>query len=144
MSRPPRDPAQPVIGRADYLRLGRQSGIMTGSAMAAYIYGLARYGPGAQAGTLAFLTLTSAQLLHGLTARSEDRGADLPPNPLMRAGLLAGFGLLALSQFIPGLTSLLGASRIGAADALVAGSAALASYFANEAAKPPRKEVSHG
>ncbi len=135
MSRPPRDPAQPVIGRLEYGRLARQSGIMTASAMAAYVIGLLRHGGGVQASTMAFLSLTSAQLLHGLSARSDERGAALPPNPAMRNGLLAGFGLLLASQVIPGLTSLLGAGRIGALDALVCAGAALASYLANEATK---------
>jgi Ca2+-transporting ATPase len=135
MSRPPRDPARPVIGRPEYVRLGHQSAIMSASSMAAYLVGLARYGAGPAAGTMAFLTLTSAQLLHGLTARSEVRGVDLPPNPAMRNGLLAGFGLLLASQLIPGLTSLLGATRVCPVDALVCAGAALASYLANEAGK---------
>jgi Ca2+-transporting ATPase len=150
MSRPPRDPSQPVIGRAEYRRLGRQSGIMTVSAMAAYLFGISRYGQGGRAGTMAFLTLASAQLLHGISARSESRGAALPPNPAMRNGLLAGFGLLAASQLFPGLTSLLGATRIGVVDALVCAGAALGSFLANEAAKKsaiggndPKKGVEH-
>ncbi len=86
----------------EYRRLGMQSGIMTASALAAYAAGLSRYGPGPRAGTLAFLTLTSAQLLHGWSARAETRGAALPPNPAMNYGLLAGFGLLVASQLFPG------------------------------------------
>jgi len=103
-----------------------------------------------QAGTMAFLALTSAQLLHGLSVRSENRGSALAPNPAMRNGLLAGFGLLLASQFLPGLTSLLGATRIGAVDALVCAGAAVASFLANEASKGPsprtnelEKEVRH-
>ncbi len=137
MSRPPRDSSQPIIGRPDYARLGKQSVIMSASAMSAYVYGLVRYGGGVHASTMAFLSLTSAQLLHGLSARSENRGAALAPNPAMRNGLLAGFGLLLASQFIPGLTSLLGATRIGATDALVCAGAAVASFLANEAVKEP-------
>jgi len=150
MLRPPRDASQPIVGRPEYATLGRQSAIMTASAMSAYVYGLARYGGGVQAGTMAFLALTSAQLLHGLSVRSENRGSALAPNPAMRNGLLAGFGLLLASQFLPGLTSLLGATRIGAVDALVCAGAAVASFLANEASKGPsprtnelEKEVRH-
>jgi P-type Ca2+ transporter type 2C len=135
MSRPPRDPAQPVIGPPEYARLGLQAATMTGAAMGAYLYGLAR-GGGAHANTMAFLSLTSAQLLHGLTARSDHRGP-LPPNLAMRNGLLAGFGLLLASQLFPGLTSLLGTTRVGVVDAFVCAGAALASFVANEAMKPP-------
>ncbi len=139
LSRPPHDAAAPVLGPPEYRRLGMQSGIMTASAVAAYAAGLSRYGPGPRAGTLAFLTLTSAQLLHGWSARAETRGASLPPNPAMNYGLLAGFGLLVASQLFPGLSSLLGTARIGAFDALICAGAALASYLANEAAKSSEK-----
>jgi Ca2+-transporting ATPase len=135
MSRPPRDPAEPVIGPPEYLRLGRHSAAITASAMSAYLFGLARGGGGPRAGTLAFLTLTSAQLLHGITARSEVRGEKLPPNPAMGYGLLAGFGLLLASQLIPGIPSLLGTTRIGVFDALVCAGAAASSFLANEAMK---------
>jgi Ca2+-transporting ATPase len=136
MERPPRDPTQPVIGRPEYARLGRQSAAITAAGMSAYLYGLWRYGGGAHSSTLAFLTLTSAQLLHGFTARSEARDGAAGPNPSMRNGLAAGFCLLLASQLIPGLSSLLGTNRIGLVDALVCGGAALGSFFANAAAKP--------
>jgi len=133
MQRPPRDPAQPVIGPAEYRRIGTEAGIVTAAAMAAYLAGLARYGPGMQAGTLAFLTLTGAQLMHGWTARSTRRDRPLPPNPAMGYGLAAGFGMLVLSQLVPGLTGLLGTSRIGALDAVLCAGLAGASFLANEA-----------
>jgi Ca2+-transporting ATPase len=140
MTRPPRDPNEPVIGRLEYFRLGRESVVLTASAMASYLTGLARYGPGPAASTMAFLSLTSAQLLHGLSARSETRRGDLPPNRAMRNGLLAGFGLLLASQFIPGLRSLLGAAPIGALDGLVCAGTALASLLTIEFSKTIEKE----
>ena len=135
MSRPPRDPARPVIGRSEYLRLGQQSGVMAASAMAAYLAGMARYGSGTRAGTMAFLTLTSTQLLHGWNARAEGRGAEsAPPNATMGNGLLAGFGLLLASQFVPGLNTLLGVAPIGALDFAICAGAAFAGFLANRAA----------
>ena len=56
MARPPRDPAVGVISRGEYARLGREPATITASAMAAYLAGLARYGKGTSAGTMAFLT----------------------------------------------------------------------------------------
>jgi P-type Ca2+ transporter type 2C len=138
MARGPADASAPVLGPPEYRRLGMQSGILTASAMTAYLAGLARYGPGPRAGTLAFLTLTSAQLLHGWTART-DGSAPAASNPLMNYGLLAGFGLLVASQVFPGLSALLGTARIGAFDALVCAGAALASYLGNEAVNSSRK-----
>jgi Ca2+-transporting ATPase len=104
--------------------------------MAAYAAGLVRYGPGPAAGAMAFLTLTSAQLLHGFSARSEERGASRPPNPAMRDGILAGFGLLLASQFIPGWRSLLGTAPVGVLDGMICAGAALASFLAIEVSKP--------
>ena len=148
MSRPPRDPAAPVIAPSDYRRLGRESATMTVAALAAYMIGISRYGPGARTSSMAFLTLTSAQLLHGLTARSETRGAPPAPNPAMRHGLLLGFGMLLASQLVRRIAGLLGAAPVGATDALVCAAAALASFVSNEAAKDSvenssRKDVQH-
>jgi Ca2+-transporting ATPase len=137
MSRPPRDPGAAILDSSTYTRLGRQSAVMTGAGMAAYLYGMARYGSGVQARTLGFLTLTSAQLLHALNARTANEAA---PNPTMRYALLASFGLLAASQIIPGLTSLLGATRIGAIDAMVCIASAYGSFLGNRAARQPGME----
>jgi P-type Ca2+ transporter type 2C len=139
MERPPRDPEQAVIAREEYLRLGRQSAVMTAAAMAAYLAGLARYGMGPAAGTMAFLTLTSTQLLHGLNLRSPELGGDgqsVPANPTMRNGLFAGFGLLLASQFVPGLNSLLGTAPIGALDFAVCAGSPVAGFLVNHATKP--------
>jgi Ca2+-transporting ATPase len=155
MDRPPRDPARPVIGAPEYAVLGRQSAVMTASTMAVYLAGLRRYGAGPRAGTMAFLTLTAAQLLHGLNARSPARtlpsGAERaetapsnpPPNDMMRYALLAGFGLLVASQFVPGLSSLLGTARVGTFDFLLCAGAAVTGYLANRSA-PAASETAAG
>src|SRR5258706_8268427 len=116
---------------------------MSTSTMGAYLYGILRYGPGAQASSMAFLSMSAAQLLHALSARSETAGpfsvAAPAPNPLMGISVLAGFGLLALSQLTPGLGGLLGTVRIGVLDSLCCAGAAAASFLVNEAAKMQRQ-----
>ena len=48
-----------------------ESGVLTAGALGAYGYGMLRYGLGAQASTLAFHSLTTGQLLHAVSCRSE-------------------------------------------------------------------------
>jgi Ca2+-transporting ATPase len=139
MSRPPNDPHRPIVARGDYGGLAAQSGIISGAAVAAYAAGLARYGAGPRASSMAFLTLNAAALLHGFTARSVSRGGfrDMPPNPWLSGGALGSIGLLALAQVIPGLRAVLGNAPLTLADAAVCAAAAAAGFFANEARKPP-------
>ena len=70
MSRPPRDPHEPVIRAGDFKRLAFEGGVMTAGALAAYGYGVWRHGLGPAAGTMAFQSLTLAQLLHAVSCRS--------------------------------------------------------------------------
>lgn len=145
MKRPPADPRAPVIGAEDYGRLGLQSSVMAGAALAAYAYAIPRHGIGARASTMAFLTLTSAQLLHVFTeACPPGTGiaeSGVPRNPLLWMSAMAGFATLALSQF--GLTGLLGTARIGLSDALVCAGASFLSFMANRVLDvPPAAESS--
>jgi Ca2+-transporting ATPase len=138
MSQPPNDPHRAVVARDEYGSLAAQSGIISGAALAAYAAGLARYGPGTQAGSMAFFTLAAAQLLHGLTARADTRVGfrAMPPNRWLSGGLLGGIGLLALAQWIPGLRAILGSAPLSFADTAICALATGASFLANEARKP--------
>ena len=53
LEKPPRDPQTPIISAPDLRRLGLESTVISGSALASYGYALLRYGPGPQAGTQA-------------------------------------------------------------------------------------------
>lgn len=107
----------PLLDRQQALRLSGQAGVLSGSALVSYLYGLARYGPGEQASTLAFLSLTSAQLLHALTLRnpqqtapfagSSDSGSYVP------WAILAGFAVEGVALGVPFLRGLLGISAAG-------------------------------
>jgi Ca2+-transporting ATPase len=139
LSRAPRDPAAPIVSRQDYVRLGLQSSVMTAATLASYAAGVARYGPGAQSSTMAFLTLTAVQLLHTLSARSEthtifDRDM-LPANGYVPLAIATGFGVELVSSFVPWLRTLLGTAPVGPADVAICGGLAVSSLCANELAK---------
>jgi Ca2+-transporting ATPase len=94
---------------------------------------------GPRAGSLAFLSLTSGQLLHALSCRSEKHSIfdreKLPPNRYLNMALAGSFGLQALSMFVPGLRSLLGIAPIGLLDGAVLGASAVVPLLVNEATK---------
>ena len=70
LRQPPRDLAAPILTSADFKRIAFESAVLSAGAFGAYGYGLARYGMGAQANTLAFTSLTVGQLLHAFSCRS--------------------------------------------------------------------------
>jgi Ca2+-transporting ATPase len=143
MSQPPRDPAEPVVRRQDLGRMAIESGVISVGALAAYGVGLARYGQGTQAGTLAFNTLTLAQLLHSLSCRSDDPVLfgehRLAPNPYMDLALGGSLALQGLAVLVPPLRALLGTSLPGLLDLAVIGAGATLPLLLNEATKTVRR-----
>jgi P-type Ca2+ transporter type 2C len=77
LRRPPRDPHEAIVPAAELPKVAGEAAIISASALAAYGYGLARYGLGPRAGTIAFTSLVIGQLLHAWTCRSP-RMACLP------------------------------------------------------------------
>jgi Ca2+-transporting ATPase len=139
LRRPPRNPGEPIIKPADFKRIGFESAVLSVSALGAYGYGLARYGPGAQAGTIAFMSLTLGQLLHAISCRSETvslfDSRKLPPNRYLAGALGGSLALQVSAAAIPSLRSLLGLASIAPGDGLVIGAAALAPLLVNEGTK---------
>ncbi|MFW6123208.1 MAG: HAD-IC family P-type ATPase [Thermodesulfobacteriota bacterium] len=140
LERQPRDPQAPIFDTADYQRMAFESGSLAAGALGAYGYGIMRYGLGAQAGTLAFHSLTAGQLLHALSCRSEHQSMFTATKPPVNRYLtLALGGSLALqlgTAIIPGLRSILGLTPLTLIDGLVIGSGALLPFLVNEATKP--------
>jgi Ca2+-transporting ATPase len=127
MSRPPRDPAAPLLSRPTLLGIGGDAAMLAATALGAHAVALGRHGAGSRATTLAFSTLTSAQLLHALTYRSRGRpeaaGARRGVLPTVVAGTLA---LQAAAMTVPSLRTILGLTPLNATDwALVAGASTL-------------------
>jgi Ca2+-transporting ATPase len=139
LRRPPRDPQEPIVRPADFKRIAFEGGAITAGALAAYGYGMARYGAGAQAGTLAFTSLTVAQLLHAISSRSDHLSIfsreRLPPNPYLRAAFGGSMVLQAGTLILPGLRGFLGLAPIGALDVLAVAGAAAAPFMLNEMTK---------
>jgi len=145
LKRPPRPPDQPIIDRGEFKRITFEGAAMALGALGAYGYGTARYGPGLRAGTLAFMSLSTAQIFHVLSCRSDDRrlfaNAGLgsrPPQPPNRYIWISIGGTLLLQGvtiLVPGLRTLLGLSPISLLDAGVIGGSALVPLLINEATK---------
>lgn len=139
MQQPPRDAARPLIGKHELKRFARESVFLSGGALAAYLYGLTRYGPGARTGTIVFNALTLGQLLHALSCRSERHGVfsarTSQVNNQLNLAIGASIGLQLLANLLPGLRRLLGTGRMSAMDIAVALAGAGMPLLLNEAAK---------
>jgi Ca2+-transporting ATPase len=139
LCRPPRNPGEPIIQTADFKRIGFESAVLSVSALGAYGYGLARYGSGPQAGTIAFMSLTLGQLLHAISCRSETislfDSRRLPPNRYLAGALGGSLALQVSAAAIPSLRRLLGLVSIAPGDGLVIGGAALVPLLVNEGTK---------
>jgi Ca2+-transporting ATPase len=124
MDRPPRDPREPILTRASLAEIGGDAVILSAATLGVYGLAVARHGAGPQATTIAFGTLTAAQLLHALNYRSGfSRGNGPPALELTVGGTLAVH--LAAMTASP-LRRLLGTTVLSGSDwLLVAGGAAV-------------------
>lgn len=146
LSRPPRNPEEPIFSDTDFRRMAFESAALSAGALGAYAYGAARYGLGPQASTLAFHSLTSGQLLHALSCRSESTrlfsGAERPANPYLYGAVAGSLVLQGLTLLVPGLRAVLGLTPLGALDVAVALAGALVPLVVNELTKPrPPREA---
>jgi Ca2+-transporting ATPase len=133
MERPPRDPATPMVSGADLREIAVDGAMLTGAALGAQALGLARYGPGPQAATLAFSTLTSAQLLHTLRYRAAaDANGQTAARSRVGTVVLASLGAQLAAMLVPPLRRLLGVTALAPSDWLVVAAGALAPALAHE------------
>jgi Ca2+-transporting ATPase len=147
LKQPPRDPDRPILDRADFLAMLRESLVMTAGTLGVYGYSVARYGIGPQASTNVFMTLTGTQFLHSIVCRSErstlfDGGR--PANPYLTAAMVGSFGIQVLAAAYPPLRSLLRLTPIGPADLAAIAVGAVVPMLVNESIKKiqsaPREE----
>jgi Ca2+-transporting ATPase len=139
LDQPPRDPHAPLLSRRDFATMARESAVISASSLGAYGYGILRYGMGNKAGSIAFQSLTMAQLFHALSCRSERHSvfdAVRPPaNPYLTLALGGSIALQVLTMIVPGLRGFLGLSPLGATDLLVVGGSAVLPFVVNETLK---------
>ena len=116
-----------------------EGAVLTAGSLGAFGYGIWRYGLGMQASTLAFHSLTAAQLLHAISCRSDKHSifssGRLPRNPYLNWAVGGSLALQALTMFVPGLRALLNLSPVGLLDGLVITAASLLPLVVNEATK---------
>ncbi len=139
MQRPPNAADGEIIERRELGRLGLQGGTIAAGSLAALGWGALRHGAGPEARTMAFGSLVTAQLLHALTARSDENGPGaLPPNRPLTGLLLASVALQAVGLLVPGVRTVLGVVPLGPLDLAVTAAAGVFPYVANEALKAAR------
>jgi len=125
MDRPPLDPQKPILDRAALGEIGRDAAILSAATLGVHGLAVARHGAGPQATTIAFCTLTAAQLVHALGYRAgySMMGTRFPTLELTVGGTLAVH--LAAMTASP-LRRLLGTTPISPSDwLLVAGGVAV-------------------
>jgi len=144
MTLPPRDRDDALFSSHDFKHMLMESSFITTGSLAAYGYGLLRYGAGGRASSLAFQSLTIGQLLHAFSCRSNHKSIfdrqHLPANPALNWAVGGSLVLQALTMVVPGLRNFLGVTPLSLIDAAVIGAASLLPFFTNEA----RKLAKHG
>lgn len=139
LSRPPRNPDDPIIKSSDFKRITFESTMLSAGALGAYGYGIMRYGMGQRASTMAFMSLTTGQILHAISCRSERHSIfdkdKLPANKYLNIALGGSFALQLLAMMIPGLSGLLGITPINTLDGIVIGGSAVVPLLVNESTK---------
>ena len=142
MTRPPRDPKEPVISAREFGTLARDASLIAASAFGAQACA-ARLGNSAQSGqTVGFASLVTAQLFYAFACRSRSgsilSGRVFPPNPFFFGALGSAFAAQGAALFIPGFRNLFGPA-LGIADfgiSLAAGAAPLLAIEVLRKAQP--------
>jgi Ca2+-transporting ATPase len=116
LERAPRDPAAPLLGGGDYLRLGRASLGMAATSLGAFGLGALRRSRGAQPPAMAFTALAAAQLLHTGACRAREG----PGNPVLARALAGAAALQVAALAERGLRKALSVGSTGAGDLALA------------------------
>ncbi len=147
LSRPPRNPDEPIIKNSDFGRIAFEAGTISVSTLGAYGYGILKYGISPQASTIAFMSLTTAQLLHTISCRSENHSIfskeKLPNNPYLNAAIVGSFAIQLLAVTIPPLRSLLKIAPVDILDGAVIAGSALLPLLVNESTKNIGQNENH-
>lgn len=142
LERAPENPRAPLISSADPRHILLNTAVMTSATMAGFLYSVARYGAGPRAGTVGFNTLLASQLLHSISARSQNHSifehTSLAKNRYMTYAVAGGFVLQLLGQFSPRLRNALGSVPLDLADIGMVGALAGGSFVTIEAMKHAR------
>ncbi len=134
---PPRSPEEPILNSQNFERIIFESSVLSVSTMAAYGYGIARYGISPHASSIAFMSLVTGQLLHALSCRSTKplTTIQLPPNHYLTVALGGSLTLQLICLVIPGLRNLLQVTPLNLIDGVVISNSAILPLLFNEGTK---------
>ena len=122
MQRGPIRREQALLQRRDFRAIGKDGLLIAAAAFVAFMYGVARHGPGSSAQTITFSSLNVAQLLYAWSARDPQRigATSRPHNWILDASLAGTLALGGLVVATPALRRLISGGPIGLIDAAVA------------------------
>jgi len=137
MKQPPRDPKKSLLSARFVTLIAWQAGMLAALALAAYMWALNVYGPGAHARTIALFALIAAQLGHTFNCRSRTRSAfaGLLRNPFILIAAVIVVSLQLLAVYFSPLARVLGTVRPSETDWLVVILCLLAPVLIVEATK---------
>jgi P-type Ca2+ transporter type 2C len=117
----PRDPSEPILSGPALRAIAGEAATLSAATLGAHAIALARYGAGPRASTIAFTTLTAAQLVHVLGGRSGSRAGvpGLSASPLMLGVVGGSLALQLAAVTAPPLQRLLGTTSLSLLDGLL-------------------------
>jgi Ca2+-transporting ATPase len=121
MNQPPRSSQTPLLSRPFLILIGWQGVMLASVALAAYMWALAEYGPGAHAHTIALFALVSVQLGHMFNCRSRTRSAfdGFFTNPFIWMAVVVVVSLQLFAVYFAPLATVLGTVQPTISDWLV-------------------------
>ena len=138
MHRPPRNPSEPIIGRAEWLRIAALGAAQTIATLAAFVLALFYMDLSEdQAVTVAFITLALGQLWNVFNIRAADTRLmvnDVTRNPFVWGALVLCLVLIGAALWVPGLSGVLNLVGPGKSGLILAASASLIPLFLGQAA----------
>ena len=147
LKKPPRNPNSPLFSNREYLDMAKESAVITGNAMATYLFGYFKYGAGARASTMAFHSLTASQLLHAMTCRTEYKNTladeNIPRNRYLDLAVGGSLILQILIGFIPGMKNIMNLSPLNIRDILLITGSSLFSAFVNDLLKHEPERIDY-
>lgn len=136
MSRPPRNPQEPIAGRREWSLIGLLSVVITVATLTSFVLALFWLGlEEGQAVSVAFLTLALAQLWNVFNVRSIGGPLlvnEVTGNPYVWGALGLCSGLIAAALWLPGLSDLLRLPDPGTAGLALAGALSLLPLVAGQ------------
>ncbi|MGH9928298.1 MAG: cation-translocating P-type ATPase [Pyrinomonadaceae bacterium] len=145
MKQPPRSSRATLFSRQFLVLIGWQAVMLSALALAAYIWALQRYGPGAHSRTVALFALIGVQLGHTFNCRSRTRSAfeGVFRNPFIWVATVIVMLLQLLAVYLSPLAVVLGTVKPLAVDWLIVGLCVLAPLAIVETTKFASRGNSH-